>query len=117
VNLPHVPHRDRAIPDIRHDDGVGANSCVRANSDRPQYFSPGSDVDVTGNLWGAGSIARSDCDLLKYQTIHANVGVWMYDDSVWMRNQQTASNLTCQRDLCSGHDAPKPMAKNEQFAE
>jgi hypothetical protein len=83
---------------------------VRANSDRPQYFSPSSDVDVTGNIWGAGSIARSDCNLLEYQAIHANCGVRMDYDSVRVRYQQAAADLACERNIRPGNDAPKAMA-------
>jgi hypothetical protein len=112
-----VSHRGAANLDVAYYHSICAYSGMRANLNRAQNLCSSTNIDMATYFGHAISVAASKGHLMKYQAIHANLGVWMYDDSVWMRNQQTASNLTCQRDLCSGHDAPKPMAKNEQFAE
>ena len=60
--------------------------------------------------------ARSDGDLLKDQTIDADDGVGRNNDTVRVRDQKSAADLTTERNVCSRNDAPKTMAQNANLA-
>jgi hypothetical protein len=60
-----------------------------------------------------GSPTTTQRNLLKYQTIYSNLGIGMNDNTVRVRNYQTAANLTIERDVCAGNDTPKTMPQDQ----
>ena len=84
---------------------------------RSENLCPGPDIDVTGNLWNASSVTGSNGHLLKDQTVHADPCIGMNDDSIGVRNQQSAAKLTIQGNVSACHDAPKPMAQCDALCE
>ena len=55
-------------------------------------------------------IADANRDLLKDQTIDANLGARVNDDPVGVGYQQATPDLTIERNICSGDNAPKSMS-------
>ena len=89
---------------------------MSSNFDGPQYLRAGADIDMTANFGDARSIPATQRDLMEDQAVHANPGIRMDDDSVWMRDQQAAANLARQRDIGARNDCPKPVWQHEQLA-
>ena len=97
-------------------DGICADSGVVANSDRPQYLCAGSDVDMAADDRDTRSTPDAQSDLLKNETIYANRGVGVNDDSVGMRDQEPPANLTGKGYIRAGYNAPEPVADDQPIA-
>jgi hypothetical protein len=92
---------------------ICANSGVVANSDWPQDLCASSDVDMAAYDRDPWSTPDTQSDLLKNETVHANSGVGVNNDSVGMRDQESPANLTIERNVCAGDDAPKTMPQDQ----
>src|SRR6266699_2166172 len=79
---------------------------ICANSDWPQDLCASSDVDMAAYDRDPWSTPDTQSDLLKNETVHANSGVGVNNDSVGMRDQESPANLTIERDVCPRDDAP-----------
>ena len=60
-------------------------------------------------------MAHSNGDLRLNQAIHADLGIWMNDDPVWVNNAKAPANIAIQRDLGPGHHAPESVAQDKPF--
>jgi len=95
----------RAIRNIVDDHGIRTDACMVAYPDRPQNLGARTDVDMTADS-GHATVVGADGDLLEQQAIRADLGVWMDDEAIRMRQQQTASQLAIQRNVGASHHAP-----------
>ena len=67
---------------------------MRADVHWPQDFRSGADIDMSGDIRDAlVFIPGPNRDLLKDQTIDADLCVRMNNDPVGMRDEQTSTNL------------------------
>ena len=62
------------------------HSCMRTDTNGPQYFRSCADVDMPLEYRGAGFIASSNSDLLKDEAIHTDFCAGMNNYTVWMWN-------------------------------
>ncbi len=56
----------------------------------------------------------SQSNLLKDQTIGADVYFWMDDDPVGVRDEQTPAKSAIRRNIRSGNDRPEPVPKQSE---
>ena len=70
---------------------------------------------MTLDLWSATPV-HPNRDLLKDQTVYANLGVRMNDDAVWMIYEQPTTNVTIQGDISARNHAPKPVSQSDPLA-
>ena len=108
--------RRRSARHICDNHSVCSDLCVSTNADWPENLCPGTYVNMARNFWDAASIARSNGHLLEDQAVHADPGIGMNDDSIGMRNEQSAANMATQGNVCACHDAPEAMPQDDPFA-
>src|SRR5579871_2700544 len=87
-----------------------ATNCHRADN-----LGASADIHMAFNSWGAPA-ARTDRHLLKYETIRADLGVWMNHDTVRMRHQQPSTQPAVQWHICACDDTPPAIAQDSQRA-
>lgn len=78
---------------------------MMAYGDRPQDFSSRAYVNMTTDVWHA-TVIGANCYLLEQQAIRADFSVRMYDDAIRMRQQQTTSQFTIERNVGASYNAP-----------
>ena len=89
---------------------------MRPNFDRTQYLGACADIDVASDFRDAWPAPATQRYLMKDQAVHANLGLWVYDNPVRVRDQQAAANPACQRDIGARNDRPEPVWQHEQLA-
>jgi hypothetical protein len=102
---------------IGNDDRICANSGMRADLHRSEYFRTRPDIDVASDLRDSAQPAAAQSHLMEDQAVDANFRVGMNDNAVGMRDEQAAPDLTGKRDICAGDDAPKAVAQDKNLAE
>jgi hypothetical protein len=98
----------RSIRNIVKDYGVRTNARMVTYRDRPQDLRSRANVYMTTDSRHA-TVIGTDGDLLEQEAIRADFGVRMNDDSVRMRQQQTAAQLAIERNVGACHHAPISM--------
>jgi hypothetical protein len=83
------------------------------------YFTQNSrsrtNVYVIANDWWTTPISGSDRHLLKHEAIHPNCSIGMDNYSVWVRYQQSSADSCIQGNICSSHNTPEAICKNNAF--
>ena len=98
------------------DNGIRADQRMLSDAHISQDARAGADIDVTLNAGQAASpFARSNRDLLHDQTIGADPGLGMNDNTVGMRKHQAAFDPAIQRDLGLRDDRPEPVLQDTPF--
>ncbi len=107
--------RYRTCLNVSQNDSVGTYSSMRTDLYSSKNLRSRANVDVAADFrqFSSGAAAVPDRYLLKYQAVHADPGIRMDDDSVRVRNKQSASDPAVERDIRAGHDRPKTMAQDD----
>ncbi len=116
VNLTES-HRHGVAVYVGNDYRICANSSMRTDLDRTQNLRARSDVNVASDLGNPALVAIAQSHLLEDQAVDANFRVGMNNNAVRMWDEEAAPDLTGQRDICAGDDAPKAVAQDKNFAE
>lgn len=86
------------------------------NHDPSKNLCPRSDVDMPFEHRNASAPSRSKRDLLEDKAIDADLRLWVDYDPIRMRYCEAASNSAVDGDVGSGHNAPKAVLENIEFA-
>lgn len=102
---------------IEHD-GICADPCIATDTNASQDLCPCSDVNVPfenrcAGLWPT----EAKGNLLEQEAIGADVGTGVDNDAVWMREEQSTSNLAVERYVGTCDRGPERMGNDPPESE
>jgi hypothetical protein len=98
-----------AIWYILENDGIRSDAGMISDHHPPQDFGSCSYIYVSPQNRRPRYWTTPNSDLLEYETVCTYFCMWMYDDAVRMRQEQSSAEVATERDVCPGYDAPKAM--------
>ena len=109
---------DRAGRNIGYDDGIRSNPRMVTDPDRAQNACTRTDIDPSlQDRRAASTLHGSDRHLLEQQTVRPNLRCRMNHDTIRMRKDQPALNISIQGDVGLRHHRPEPVTiQGDPFA-
>jgi hypothetical protein len=106
----------RSLRDVGRYDGIGANAGMSTDMHWAQNFCASPNINVALDHRSTAPAASSDRHLLKDQTVHTNLSIWVNHDTVRVRSKKSTADLAIERNVGASDDTPKSVDEHEPFA-
>jgi hypothetical protein len=84
---------------------------VISDGDMTEDLGSRPDVNVPSDR-GCSTVATAQRNLLKYKTIWSNDRIRVYHNPIWVGHQQSAPDLSPERNIGTGYDTPKAVPEH-----